>query len=97
MKLHPGQAEEYRKRHDEIWPELEEELHAAGLKEFSIYLDEDTMTLFAFHLQEDEAAGSEQPGGEIQIKWWAFMEPLMECNDDNSPKTWPLKEVFYMK
>jgi L-rhamnose mutarotase len=97
MKLYEGQVEEYKKRHDEIWPDLVDELHKAGLQEFSIFLDEDSRTLFAFHLLREDVISKGQPGGEVQRKWWEYMSPLMECNDDNSPKTWPLKEVFYMK
>ena len=97
MKLHPGNVEEYKKRHDEIWPELKEELHEAGLREFSIFLDEDNLTLFAFHLLTADRDNPDQPGGEVQRRWWKYMESLMECNPDSSPKIWPLKEVFYLK
>ena len=46
MKLHPGMEAEYRKRHDEIWPELARELRSAGVSDYSIFLDEETLTLF---------------------------------------------------
>lgn len=47
MKLKPGFEEEYKKRHDEIWPELSETLTAAGVSDYSIYLDRATGVLFA--------------------------------------------------
>lgn len=96
MKVHPGKIEEYTKRHNEIWPELVKELKEAGLSEFSIAYDKETELLFAFHKQDDERASKDQPGGEIQQRWWRYMEPLMECNPDSSPKIWPLEEVFFM-
>ena len=48
MQLLPGAAAEYKKRHDELWPELAAELKAAGVSDYSIFLDEETLTLFAF-------------------------------------------------
>ncbi|MDC7234726.1 MAG: L-rhamnose mutarotase [Spirochaetales bacterium] len=96
MRVHPGKIAEYKKRHDEIWPDLVQELKAAGLSEFSIAYDKETEFLFAFHKQDEEKGSGNQPGGEVQRRWWKFMEPLMECNEDSSPKIWPLEEVFYM-
>ena len=47
MELQPGQRELYQKRHDEIWPELVDLLKDAGISDYSIFLDEETSTLFA--------------------------------------------------
>ena len=47
MTLFKGCCEEYKKRHDAIWPELCRELKAAGISDYSIFLDEETLTLFA--------------------------------------------------
>lgn len=32
----------------------------------------------------------------INQKWWAFMEPVMKTNSDNSPVSTELKQVFHM-
>ena len=97
MKLNPGQKEEYKKRHNEIWPELKKLLKNAGISEYSIFLDEETNTLFAF--QKVSGAGGSQDLGQIGIvkKWWAYMAGIMETNPDNSPVTVELEEVFYME
>ena len=47
MKLHPGMQDEYKKRHDEIWPDLSDLLINAGVSDYSIFFDEDTNILFA--------------------------------------------------
>ena len=97
MHLNKGQKEEYKKRHNEIWPELKKLLKEAGISEYSIFLDEETNTLFAF--QKVSGDGSSQDLGQTEIvkKWWAFMADIMKTNPDNSPVTVPLKEVFYME
>ena len=96
MKLKEGFEEEYKKRHDEIWPELHEELSKAGVSDYSIYLDEETLTLFAFQKLRENNTADDLPNTEIVKKWWAYMADIMETNSDNSPVCIPLKEVFHM-
>jgi L-rhamnose mutarotase len=96
MKLKPGFEAEYKKRHDEIWPELSKELTTAGVSDYSIFLDEETLTLFAVQKLTDTHTSDELPQLQIVKKWWDYMADIMEVNSDNSPVATPLKEVFYM-
>ncbi len=96
MKLKPGFEEEYKKRHDEIWPELKEVLSEAGIHDYSIFLDEETLTLFAVQKLEDDYNDEDITGNPVVRKWWDYMEDIMETNPDNSPVTTPLKEVFHV-
>ena len=48
MKLNPGMEDEYRRRHDEIWPELAELLKNAGVEDYSIHLDPEPARSSAF-------------------------------------------------
>ncbi len=96
MKLKPGYEEEYKKRHDEIWTELKKVLSEAGIHDYSIFLDEETLTLFAVQKLEDDFDGSEVSSHPIVRKWWDYMADIMETNPDNSPVEKPLKEVFHM-
>ena len=96
MKLKPGFKEEYRKRHAAIWPELQQLLSQAGVFEYSIFLDEETLTLFAFQKLR-VGGGSQALGGEAIVqRWWRYMADIMETNPDYSPVSKPLEEVFYM-
>jgi L-rhamnose mutarotase len=96
MKLKPGFVAEYKKRHDEIWPELQKELRAAGISDYSIFLDEETLTLFAVQKLAENNSATKLPNSPIVRKWWSYMAPLMEVHPDNSPVTKTLKEVFYL-
>jgi L-rhamnose mutarotase len=95
MKLKPGFEQEYQKRHNEIWPELSALLKANGISDYTIFLDEETHTLFAVQQQSGQ---SSQDLGQTEIvqKWWAYMADLMEVNPDNSPVSIPLKNVFHL-
>jgi L-rhamnose mutarotase len=97
MKLNPGCIDEYKKRHDEIWPELSEALHEAGVSDYSIFLDEETLTLFACQKLTADHTSEALPDLPIVKKWWAFMADIMETNPDNSPVVRPLREVFHME
>ena len=96
MTLKPGVVAEYKKRHDEIWPELAAELKAAGVSDYSIFLDEETLTLFAVQKLSANNSAAKLPDSPIVRKWWASMAPLMETHPDNSPIAPPLREVFHL-
>ncbi|MEI6195501.1 MAG: L-rhamnose mutarotase [Verrucomicrobiota bacterium] len=96
MQLKPGVVTEYKKRHDEIWPELARALKVAGVSDYSIFLDEETLTLFAVQKLSDGNTASALPGLPIVRKWWDAMAPLMEVHADNSPVALPLREVFHL-
>jgi L-rhamnose mutarotase len=96
MKLKPGNVAEYKKRHDEIWPELSAALRAAGVSDYSIFLDEETLTLFAVQKLTEKNTAAELPRFPIVRKWWDSMAPLMDVNLDNSPVAKQLKEVFHL-
>ncbi len=97
MLLNDDQKAEYIKRHDEIWPELKKLLKDAGISEYSIFLDKETNTLFAFQKVSGEGGSQDLGKTEIVQKWWKYMSDIMKTNPDNSPVTLSLEEVFYME
>lgn len=96
MKLKPGFEEEYKRRHDETWPDLKAVLHEAGVRDYSIYLDEESLTLFAFQKLEDDNSADMLPENPFVKKWWKYMAEIMDTNPDQSPVTTTLHEVFHM-
>lgn len=96
MQLKPGFADEYKKRHDEIWPELEALLSESGISDYSIFLDETTHTLFAVQELAADFDPEAIPQHPIVQKWWAYMADIMETHPDHSPLSQPLREVFHM-
>jgi L-rhamnose mutarotase len=96
MQLFPGKVQEYKRRHDELWPELRDLLKSTGIKEYSIFLDENTLALFGVLRIEDSVKLDDLPSQPIMKKWWLHMSDIMETNPDHSPVSVPLKEVFYL-
>lgn len=97
MKLKPGCAEEYKKRHRDIWPELKQMLTDMGIADYVISLDHETNILFATQKLPDEFNGIKLSELPILKKWWKYMADIMETNEDFSPKCVELQEMFYME
>ena len=94
MVLNPGQAEEYRRRHDAIWPELEAALIDAGVIEYRIFLDEETLALFAVLTRWVDHEMDALPQLPVMRRWWAMMADIMQTEADLSPVSRPLVEMF---
>lgn len=97
MKLKPGCAAEYERRHQHLWPELQTLLKGAGIFDYSIFLDSESNTLFAVQKTESTKGSQDLAKHEIVQRWWKYMADIMETNEDNSPVTVPLREVFYLE
>jgi L-rhamnose mutarotase len=96
MKLYPGFQDEYRRRHDALWPELQQLLEKTGIRDYSIFLDPATDELFGTLRIDDPATLDQLPQHPVMKKWWAYMHDIMESNADHSPVSIPLNEVFYL-
>ena len=96
MQLNDGQAQEYRRRHDEIWPELVELLKQAGISDYSIFLHEDTNSLFAVLRRTADHTMDKLPLDPIMQRWWAHMADIMASDANNEPVVEPLDRVFHL-
>ncbi|WP_159952550.1 L-rhamnose mutarotase [Rhizobium sp. 18065] len=96
MQLNPGMEAEYRKRHDEIWPELVDLLHDAGVSDYSIHLDPETNVLFGVLTRPKNHGMASLPDHPVMKRWWAHMADIMASNPDNSPIAKDLVTVFHL-
>jgi len=96
MQLFPGFAAEYRKRHDEIWPELVALLKEAGISDYTIFLDRETSSLFAVLRRSADHAMDRLPQNELMQRWWAMMSDIMATNPDGSPVSARLEPMFHL-
>jgi L-rhamnose mutarotase len=96
MRLNPGMAEEYRRRHDEIWPELAALLRDAGISDYSIYLDPESHALFAVLRRRPDHRMDALPADPVMRRWWDHMKDIMATNPDGSPQVTPLEPMFHL-
>ena len=97
MKLYPGLAEEYEKRHANLWPQIKEAIFRDGCTSYSIFHDPDTDLLFEYLEIEDEQTWAARGTSAIIQKWWDYMADIMETNADNSPVCRQINEVFHLE
>jgi L-rhamnose mutarotase len=96
MTLKPGNQDEYKRRHDRIWPELQSVLKEHGVSKYAIFLNRDNDQLFAYAEIESEALWEQIAETEVCRRWWAYMKELMITDPDSKPVTIVLDEVFYL-
>ena len=96
MQLKPGMADEYRRRHDEIWPELADLLRDAGIHDYSIFLDPESNALFAVLKLRDGDKRDQLPHHPVMRRWWDHMADIMDVEPDNKPREWPLIPMFHL-
>ena len=97
MQLNPGMADEYRRRHDAIWPELVDLLHDAGVSDYSIHLDPETGALFGVLKRRPDHGMNALRSHPVMRRWWAHMADIMATHPDNEPVAVPLITVFTME
>ena len=96
MQLKPGCAAEYERRHNEIWPDLRQLLVDSGIRDYSIFLDDETLALFAVMHVRPDSDRKALAGQPLMGSWWNYMANLMEVRSDNRPIEWPLRRVFHL-
>ena len=96
MSVDSDQCQEYERRHNPIWPELQEVLKAHGVHSYSIFLDPGDGGLFGYVEIEDEARWQAIAETAVCRKWWRYMSEIMPSNPDDSPRSVDLREVFHV-
>lgn len=96
MQLNPGCEAEYEKRHDEIWPELVDQLKQAGVEDYSIFLHPQTLQLFGVLWRKNDHTMDQLPATEVMKRWWAYMGDIMQTHPDNSPQSIELNKIFHL-
>ena len=77
----PGKLEEYKKRHDEIWPEMTEVLNQAGIHNYTIWNHSDE--LFGYYECDDlEFALKYQADSPVVAQWNVSMQGIMVMDGD---------------
>jgi L-rhamnose mutarotase len=83
LEVRPGYEEEYKKRHDEIWPDLVADISAAGIRNYNIFRH--GLTLFGYFETDNlEKAIADLGQSEANRRWGESMAPIMKIEIDES-------------
>ena len=96
LKVRPGYEEEYKRRHDELWPELDAALRASGITSYHIFRH--GLDLIGYFETDDlEATISYLADDPVNARWAEYMAPIMDIDIDPAtsfpyllPKQWSL-------
>ncbi len=94
-KIVPGMQEEYKKRHDNIWPEMKEVLANAGIVNYSIWMQGEE--LFGYYECEKgvDYAAKVQAESDVVKKWDEYMKDILIMEKDPVTGAQPLlTQVF---
>ncbi len=78
LKLRPGRYEEYKKRHDELWPELAEAMRSRGMS-MAIYRYEET--LFVYGAAPSQKEWDELGKDPVTPRWNKYMAEVLQTNE----------------
>ncbi len=96
LKVYKDKYEEYIERHNSVFPDLIQEIKKCGGSNYSIFLEEETGYLFGYIELESERMWADVSKSKACMRWWDYMKDIMETNEDNSPISIELKNVFYL-
>ena len=94
MRLKPNALVEYKQHHDNIWPELVDEIERAGIASITTFQRDDD--LFLVSEIADEAAWDRLWNSEVHRRWAELMQPLMNMRDDGIVEAHDLIEIFHV-
>jgi L-rhamnose mutarotase len=100
-RLRPEHREEYLALHRAVWPAVEAALHAAQIRNYSIFLHGDTLfAYYEYHGDDFDADLATVKADPETQRWWTFTDPCQEPWPDapagsrwsDLPEIWHLGE-----
>ncbi len=99
LKVRPDRIEEYKVRHQDVWPEMQAALRRTGWHNYSLFLRPDGLLIGYFETPASLKAAQEgMAEEEVNAKWQADMAPYFEALGDLKPDQGmlELEEIFHL-
>ena len=81
LQVKRGRLDEYRRRHEAVWPDMVAALAASGWRNYSLFLDADGLLIGYFETDSLDDALAGMAATEVNMRWQAHMSDLFEGND----------------
>lgn len=90
--------DEYRRRHEHIWPEMAQALRATGWHNYSLFLSEDGLLTGYLECEDFQACVDAMSRLDVNARWQAEMAPFFDDLDGSEPdkSMRPLPEIFHI-
>ena len=96
FELYEGVEDEYKRRHDEIWPELVADIKAAGFSNYSLFRRGTQVVAYAEVAPDLAAAMSKLATSEANGRWSAWFEELIVNLTDVKGQLMSMQEVWHL-
>ena len=96
LRVAPDRLEEYRRRHEAVWPSMLEALREAGWRDYSLFLRDDGLLIGYLVTDDFAAAQARMAGTEVNDRWQREMAPFFVGTDRADTAMTPIPEVFHL-
>jgi L-rhamnose mutarotase len=96
MEILPGREDEYQRRHDEIWPELVEELTKAGVRNYSLFRRGTTVIAYAECHPDAATAFGKVGATEVNTRWSQWFGDVLSRHTDDDGNLIEATEVWHL-
>lgn len=99
LKVRRDKLEEYRERHSNVWPEMQEALRQTGWKNYSLFLRPDGTLVGYLEAEDFDRCRAEMKKHPVNAHWQAQMSPFFESHENTAADDLmaPLEEVFHLE
>lgn len=98
LRIRGDRLDEYRQRHAQVWPEMQQALKESGWGNYSLFLADDGLLVGYLETDDFTQAQARMAARDVNDRWQAQMREFFEGADDSRPdeRMQPLKEVFHL-
>jgi len=97
-RVRPELLDEYRRRHDEVWPEMQASLRRAGWGNYSLFLSTDGLLVGYLETDDYAAALDRMAQTDVNERWQAEMKKYFAGEQEQRPDEGftRLPEIFHL-
>jgi L-rhamnose mutarotase len=96
FRLKPGQEDKYKRRHDEIWPELVEAIQGAGIKNYTLFRRELQVIAYCECHPDVATAFGKVGATDVNTRWARWFEDVIEELTDAEGRLFTADEVWHL-
>lgn len=98
FRIKPELKDDYKKAHDEIWPEMAKAIRDSGIRNYSIFFRKDGTLFACFESEDPQRSLDYLKTLDVNTRWQKAMDRFFIKEDASilGPETEALEEVFHL-
>jgi len=95
-RVRPDRLDEYRERHENVWPQMRAALAAAGWGNYSIFLAADGLLIGYLETEDYKAALHAMAATDVNTRWQAEMAGFFVAEGPPDQSFKRIEEIFHL-